>query len=1846
LGANSADTPVPIGAGAILTENLLEDAGAIEAERANNYPLLDTLRRWVAPYDGTISINAPVNLIQDTSPERAEYTGADGVRVAIQLEGAELWSTDIAADDYTPKAPTGVSAVPVLKGQRLYFRVQSKFDGAFDQVAWNPEIAYLNVDTARTDVNELPEYRYRASDDFTFAGRSGATTTLPLTGTLRLGGTFEKTGVTTDDVRLVITRNGIEVFSRTLGFAETATVSLAQDLSVSQLDVLEWRVFVDSPVDATKVRLVPQAFYTAAEGLESVTDEQGNFVVRVEPPFEMDLYTFTTLTAPQGFYTVPTPATTPLPVQARIQVNGLQSGEIANAVFTVKRRGARLAKVPVEITGTGSSPVEVSVNAQVDVNAGDQLFFDLSSRDTAFSSKLALLEVTVGVGEVVPSALHARGEESLFPQAYRGWGAAGYNGNAPRDGAPVNQALLVLTAAYDPQNARVYPYAPLPAKSLWGGVDELAWVKAGSASASRLGLDDIRMPRSEQFAGQSAPARISRSVNTSLAVGISHTSGTSESQLEFMDLNGDRFPDILSNGGVQFSRAVGGLEPGRRSGRVQARTAETESFGLSTSGAGSIANAIGDMRAGVSPFGYRPAAASKQGSDMPTFAAEASGGTSKTQFELIDVNGDGLPDKVFRNGSVALNLGYSFLPAEPWIAGIINDGDTLNVGVSLGFNLGFHSLAGGLSLSTGVSHSDETYIDINGDGLPDKVKAGSVRLNTGAGFTTDGIPWPGGHGKIAEDKHISLGGGAYFTVCIPLVPPVVVSKLCFNPGVNFSTSLGRPEVSFRDMDGDGFVDHVFSERDSQLSVALNPIGRTNLLKKVHRPLGATFDLEYTRDGNRFELPQSRWLMTRVTVFDGHVGEGADRQVLTFAYTAANYNRLEREFYGYGTVVERHHDTQAADALFRSIQRDFLTTSYYSKGLLVRELTSDALGRPFVETQNTYVLRDVDLNVEPVDGTSTTATIFPQLARTDKRFHEGGMTAQKSTATLHQYDPLGNMSRFVDTGDVGATDDVDAVISYTATDPACMATYIVGKPRSIVVTGNGALMRQREANIDCTTGDVTQVRQFLESGQPAVSDLTYFPSGNIQSVTGPANRNGQRYRLDYLYDPTVDTYVARITDSFGLFSTAEYDLRFGKPMTTTDINGQRTTYAYDVVGRIDTIVGPYEGTGQITIDFDFAPVATPGSDSSGNTIPLAQVPFAFTKHIDKDAAGVLKSSGTIDTILFIDGLKRVIQTKKDLALHVGPDAAPAEAMTVSGQVSFDAFGRTVRQFYPKTEPKGANTAFNPEPDGVAPTTMTYDVLDRNTRTTIPDGTFTTLAYGFGADRPGLVQFETTVTDANGKVKQTYREVRELITSVKEFNQGATIWTSYAYDPLKQIVRVVDDKLNATAVAYDNLGRRTVIDNPDAGRTETQYDLASNVIRKITANLRAESKAIDYNYDFNRLTAITYPNFPGNNVSYTYGAPGAAGDTNGNRAGRVTRITSQMGQEERFYGRLGEVVKEVKTIVTAQTPNAPEVYTTLYQYDTWNRLMRMTYPDGEVLTYAYDSGGLVNFAQGQKSGFTYDYLRRLEYDKFEQRAFVEAGNNVRTRYRYDDRTRRLCGLTSDKGLGVTPTCVTSVEGTLPVQNAIQNLLYVYDNVGNIKGMANSIPVPQPNEYGGPTRQTFVYDDLHRLTSGAGTYSFNPNKTRTYQVALGYDSIHNILSKSQSDVITQPSGTPIEQKKTSYLFNYAYNPSGASSLRPHAPIHIGERTFRYDANGNQTGWDHDQNGTRRNIVWDEENRIQSLFDNGHEKTYKYDDQGSRVIKRGPQGETVYVNQYFTIRNKEIGTKHVFAGTSRLVS
>ena len=435
----------------------------------------------------------------------------------------------------------------------------------------------------------------------------------------------------------------------------------------------------------------------------------------------------------------------------------------------------------------------------------------------------------------------------------------------------------------------------------------------------------------------------------------------------------------------------------------------------------------------------------------------------------------------------------------------------------------------------------------------------------------------------------------------------------------------------------------------------------------------------------------------------------------------------------------------------------------------------------------------------------------------------------------------------------------------------------------------------------------------------------------------------------------------------------------------------------------------------------------------------------------------------------------------------------------------------------------------------------------------------------------------------------------------------------------------------ALPSDNLGRRTTLANPDTGKTVTVYDAASNVIQKITANLAASGQTVTYDYDFNRLKAIHYPDSHGNDVTYEYGA---AGLSNGlNQVGRIVKVTDASGSEEREYGKLGETVKEVRTIASrtqGNSVNSPEVYTTQYEYDTFGRILTLTLPDSEIITYAYDAGGnLASFAgdkaaQGAGANHT-QYLQTLHYDKFEQRTYMKLGNGIETRYTYRPDNRRLKNLNS--------------EGR--TAGKFQNLDYKYDSVGNITNLANSVDLPKPGAFGGPTAQTFGYDDLYRLTSAKGNFTSSPSKVRDYTLNMGYSDIHNITSKVQTDTITTPDGSRIPQKATSYDWAYAYG-----AQQPHAPSHIGSHSYSYDLNGNQLGWRDDKTGARRIILWDEDNRISEILDNGHSSKYTYDDKGQRVIKETKQGETVYVNQYYVIRNRSIVSKHLFAGSSRLVT
>src|SRR6266705_2074949 len=200
-------SPTPLGSSAASnTSGLVTDPNEARADIEAANSLADPLRRWVAPYTGTVSIVGDVRLV--TTPA-AGYATADGVRVAVQQNASEIFNLvlDNPADT-TPKPILGLTVVPVTAGDRIYFRVNSRNDGSFDQVEFNPTITYTAFDANARDENALPVYVYNAAADFAYCG-STLTITTPVNGLATLAGSFVKSGVTSDDVSVRISQNGV-----------------------------------------------------------------------------------------------------------------------------------------------------------------------------------------------------------------------------------------------------------------------------------------------------------------------------------------------------------------------------------------------------------------------------------------------------------------------------------------------------------------------------------------------------------------------------------------------------------------------------------------------------------------------------------------------------------------------------------------------------------------------------------------------------------------------------------------------------------------------------------------------------------------------------------------------------------------------------------------------------------------------------------------------------------------------------------------------------------------------------------------------------------------------------------------------------------------------------------------------------------------------------------------------------------------------------------------------------------------------------------------------------------------------------------------------------------------------------------------------------------------------------------------------------------------------------------------------------------------------------------------------------------------------------------------------------
>ncbi|WP_283949355.1 MULTISPECIES: SpvB/TcaC N-terminal domain-containing protein [Sulfurimonadaceae] len=1831
---NSADTPNPIAqSGSVNSEGWIPEQTAEErAQLDSENPLHDTVKVWEAPEAGVVSIYAPVNLIQDTSEERPDYLKADGVMVSIEHREVTLWSEKIASDDYATKTPTGVSSVAVQQGDRIYFRVDSINDGMYDKVSWAPIISYTDK-TDRLDANNLPVYQYDAKEDFLL---SGYDVTMPIEGTVSIQSTFSKT-VTSDDVILrfvkVDSQNGDTVLweeNMGRGAEQNATVVLP-NRDVLKEEKYRFEVVSDTNVDWSKVVWTPTVVYVASP--ENITLFDENNVALLKLHATPTVQTFSTEYV-ASIPWVPDANMSSAKIKPLLVLGAYDNGR---AVFSIKRNAELLGKQVVEYQdGSLVTPLQ---SYNVDLTDKHGIYFEYHTNDRDFATFLGQNDASVSIkidNNITlyhEAGVHARRAFSIFGPMYRHWGQFVYNANDGRSTMPIMESLLGFSGingggagagAFDNANSKddlqnafdTYGYDPATSMfiimfarseaDLWQGVDTDTQLGRTTISASRLGLKSIEQDNPIAVDGENGvPVRGISKVMKSEAqgysagflLGVSVSDQTNKTLTDFIDMNGDRYPDIVGNDRLQYTTRYGSLDSNISSGIIGGFPTYGEAHSETLS-AGTFAFAE------LVTSGSSNAYAADSNDPSAGLSGYAGSCDDQGEYSYRDINGDGLPDRVDKNGNVRLNLGYRFTDvAEEWGYGEIQTGESESLGAGASINLVNYSISAGLSINTSDNKHKHTLSDLNGDGLIDEVYingAGSVmaRINTGNGYT-DTIEWSGA-GGLYESETLSGDANGYITACVNIpLPPI---RFCVNPGGSVGEGGSRDKAMLSDIDGDGYPDYLSSSDSNNLAVKRSTIGRTNLLKSVERPLGAVINLDYKRSGNTYQNPHSKWVLDTVEVFDGHSGDGADTMKKRLYYKDGYYDRHEREFYGFAWVTAVDLDTANSDSVYRKTVSHYINGNYYEKGLLDYSKVIDDANRTYVENFNSYNTVDIftQQTMSDEEKDEDGRVTFPQLQRQQTLYYEGTAQAGQRMVLEYTYDRYGNIRTQTDYGEMSdPSDDYKAYVTYYQD----LDAYILSVPQTIHIydAGNN-LLRHREATVN-ERGAVTQVR--VNSGAaPLNTDMTYDAYGNLESITNPPNHKGQRYAVHYVMDDVVNTYTTVMHDSFGYTATAAYDYRFGVQTNQTDINNQPVVTTLDAKGRVETITGPLEaGTGDTTITHHY--------------YPEEETPYAVTEHYDEGRPD------TIDTVTFIDGLMRVVQTKKDAAIDEDKDGVALDGMVVSGHIVFDSFGRTVAVYYPVSEMPASKETFNTDIDNIAPTRTHYDILDRKTLTTLPDGATLANAYDFGADRQGVMRFHTLRIDANGNEAENFKDVRNRITSVLQHNPLAEqedIWTSYSYNAVNELISVLDDKENLTQAVYDLAGRRTDISNPDTGLIKSVYDAAGNVIEKITPNLRATGKSISYEYDYNRLSHIAYPENPQNNATYTYGD-----DASNYNVGRVISITDGSGIRRFEYGKLGETTKETRTLFTF-TGTEPKTYITGYRYDTWNRLRELTYPDGEVLTHTYDRGGKLSAMEGRKGSHKYDYLKTLTYDKFGQRVFVRYANDTTMTYAYEPERRRLANIVAAND-----------------QRTFMDDVYAYDAMQNILGINNRAGVPVDSPYfGGETQQNFSYDNLYQLTGANGDWVTRQGHEHRYDLKMVYDTIGNIQSKNQLHERLPYEGDKwIEQKGTSYNWIYSY-----TGMQPHAASRIGERKFTYDANGNQIGWENLKNHTNRVIKWDEENRIASVSDNGETSYYVYDADGERTLKRTSQGETFYVNPYYVIREGEVSSKHFFVGSQRIAT
>jgi RHS repeat-associated protein len=1345
----------------------------------------------------------------------------------------------------------------------------------------------------------------------------------------------------------------------------------------------------------------------------------------------------------------------------------------------------------------------------------------------------------------------------------------------------------------------------------------------------------------------------SESKGSSLSASASYANGTESKATsnvlnQYMDLNGDSYPDLVTGGIIQYTNMLGGLS--------------SKQIGNDfNSGDESKDQTVGVTIPSIAPNSTNASNGKATGNKTNTnisAGVNQSSGESFNSNQWADVNGDGLADKVRLQGNtifVWLNTGYGFTEQIAWFTGSTEYKSSNRSNSSVGATFGFsNSFAIGLGAATSTANMQTMLVDINGDGLPELVvnDGGTYKYHLNRGDRFDPAAVTFFTGAIDQDVSTSANIFATFTFGIPIPLLLVNLKVVFTPSAGVNNTLSQKTATLQDMNGDGFIDVVAkasTSNNSNISARLSQINKTYLLKKVNTALGGSWTVEYSRAGNTYDLPQNKWTVTLISTHDGFTGDTSlrpDATATSITYANPKHDRREREFLGFGTVTVKQLNPSGM-SVFRTVVNTYHTENYYLSGLLKSTATYNSGNQILSEQKTLYNLLDPDApqvnifasnNYLQANLISNGATLldksrlFVGMARSTSISYENG-SSLTSIKDVQSYDVNGNITAYMEQGN---PESYKAVIEYEQAS-AFAVQNMTGFPKtiSIYLGETSTLLRRRSATYN-VNGKMTQIVTKLNQTEDNTVSFEYDNYGNMNKVTEHDNKNSANsnsYVKNISYDTTVYTYPTGITNSFGETSSTQYNYLFGVPVFSIDKNAQSMRTRIDDRGRVVEFTGPnelaletsaakawtirmqYKGEQALATNLDGAVFTVNASGQFAAVTPGAANPtnaqhYAVTRHFDPEFAtpNTPTTSNEMVTISIVDGFGQAVQVKKT---HKTDSTMK---WLVSGFDQKDAFGRTLRTYLPAVQTPYPTTlgTYSTTDTGYynatvlqPPVEMTYDDKDRVVTVKQPGETqVAQMSYTIENNLMvqklinELSQTMDTYTDNRGRQRKTI--------------QNGEITTVFDYNAVNELIKVTDNEGAVTAYKYDMAGRKTEMQHPDRGVILFKYDKAGRMIQQSNSNLQlAGGQMINYSYDYSRLTRVAYPQNPQNEVKYTYGAASDQMAITENAVGRLLYQEDASGVQVFGYGRMGEVTKNLRSVAVAGYSSY--WFYTSWTYDSWNRVQEIVYPDEERVMYSYNKAGMLESIKSQISGITgvQDVVSLITYNDLGERKTLKHGNGVTTYYSYDTR-RRLS---------------TIAHGFTGMDISKQ---YGYDALSNILSIETLDPqssLPDSGEIGGPVNHFYTYDNYNRLETAQGNYTgasdqTNPYLQQGYNLKMEYNPDHTIKRKTQvhTQGLTSSYGGNLSVEvpvlKTNYDLQYSdyatgafvagpssygYQqphavrtiieaPAGDSNLVPDDP-RIKHKKILYDANGNQKEIKEKvgelEISLRKNL-WDEENRL----------------------------------------------------------